>query len=250
MHIVVAIVTRTMRIDIWSDLSCPWCYVGKARFAKAVERFAHGEEVEVRHRSFELDPGRGTEDVEPVVAMLAGKYGMSERQAREGEERLKDLAAAEGLEYRVEGRDHGGTFDIHRVLHLAADRGLAERAWQAFYVANFAEEASLFSRDRIVAVAVGAGLDRGEVVGVLDDPVAYRDAVRADEAEAASLGATGVPFFVIDGRYGVSGAQPSEVFVQALEKAWGEREKGFPVLGGADGEGVCGTDGRGAPSGR
>ena len=230
-----------MRIDIWSDISCPWCYVGKARFGKAVEAF--DGEVEVRHRSFELDPGRATEDTEQVVAMLAGKYGMSEQQAREGERRLEELAAAEGLEYRAEGRDHGGSFDMHRVLHLAAERGLAEEAWQAFYVANFAEEASLFNRDRIAEVAVEAGLDAVEVEAVLDDPAAYRDAVRADEAEAARLGATGVPFFVIDGKYGVSGAQPTEVFAQILEKAWAEREPKLLTLGGAAEGEACGPDG-------
>lgn len=230
-----------MRIDIWSDISCPWCYVGKARFGKAAEAF--GGEVEVRHRSFELDPGRGTDEVVQVVAMLSGKYGMSERQAQEGEHRLKELAAAEGLDYRTEGRDHGGSFDIHRVLHLAAERGLADEAWQAFYVANFAEETSLFSRERIAEVAVGAGLDAEEVAAVLDDPAAYRDAVRADEAEAASLGANGVPFFVVDGKYGVSGAQPTEVFTQILEKAWSEREPKLVTLGGADAAEACGPDG-------
>ncbi|WP_026929682.1 DsbA family protein [Glycomyces tenuis] len=228
-----------MRVDVWSDISCPWCYVGKSRFGKAVERF--GREVEVRHRSFELDPSRGTEETEQVVAMLSRKYGMSAEQAQAGEHRLQGLAAAEGLEYRAEGRDHGGSFDIHRLLHLAAERGLADRAWQAFYTANFAEEASLFSRDRIAEVAVGAGLDRDEVLAVLDDPAAYGDAVRADEAEAASLGANGVPFFVIDGKYGVSGAQPTEVFAEILEKAWSEREPKLTTLGG-DSE-ACGPDG-------
>lgn len=228
-----------MRVDIWSDISCPWCYIGKARFGAAVERF--GREVEVRHRSFELDPNRGTEETEQVVEMLSRKYGMSLEQAQEGERRLQGLAAAEGLEYRAEGRESGGSFDIHRLLHLAAERGLADRAWQAFYTANFAEKASLFSRDRIADVAVGAGLDRDEVVAVLDDPEAYRDAVRADEAEAASLGANGVPFFVVDGKYGVSGAQPTEAFVEILEKAWGEREPKLASLG--DDSDACGPEG-------
>jgi predicted DsbA family dithiol-disulfide isomerase len=231
--------SQKMRVDVWSDISCPWCYVGKARFGKAVERF--DGEVEVRHRSFELDPSRGTDETEQVVAMLSKKYGMSAEEAQEGEYRLQKLAAAEGLEYRAEDREHGGSFDIHRLLHLAAERGLADRAWQAFYTANFAEEASLFSRERIVEVAVGAGLDPEEVGAVLADPAAYRDAVRADEAEAARLGATGVPFFVVDGKYGVSGAQPAEVFLQVLEKAWSEKEPKLTVLGGETE--ACGPDG-------
>ena len=232
-----------LRVDIWSDIACPWCYVGKARFEKAVGAFAHGQDIEIHHRSFELDPSRGTEETVVVTEMLSKKYGMSPQQAQDGEYRLKELAAAEGLGYQADGRDSGGTFDIHRILHLAAERGLASESWQAFYAANFAEASSLFSRERIVDVAVSAGLEKDQVVAVLDDPTAYRDAVRADESEAASLGATGVPFFVIDGKYGVSGAQPAELFTEILEKAWGERQPKLVTLAGNDDAEACGPDG-------
>ncbi|WP_460498617.1 DsbA family oxidoreductase [Glycomyces tarimensis] len=232
-----------MRVDIWSDIVCPWCYVGKARFDKAIEQFAHGPEVEVRLRSFELDPRRGPEETTQVTAMLAEKYGTSLEQAREGEQRLRELAAAEGLDYQAEGREVAGTFDIHRLLHLAAERDLASEAWQAFYTANFADEASLFTRERIVAVAVSAGLADEDVTAVLDDPERYRDAVRADEAEAAGIGATGVPFFVVDGKYGISGAQPTEVFTQVLDKAWAERQPKLTNVVGTEGSGACGPDG-------
>ncbi|MCH7230208.1 DsbA family oxidoreductase [Glycomyces sp. L485] len=162
--------TEKLRVDIWSDIVCPWCYVGKARFDKAVEQFAHRDDVEIRLRSFELDPSHGTEDTVQVTSMLSKKYGMSPQQAQDGEYRLRELAAAEGLEYQAEGREVAGTFDVHRVLHLAADRGLAEAAWKAFYAANFAEEASLFKRERIIDVAVSAGLEKDEVTAVIDDP--------------------------------------------------------------------------------
>lgn len=232
-----------LRVDIWSDIACPWCYVGKARFDKAVKQLAGKVDVEVRYRSFELEPGRDPGDVVGVVPMLAQKLGISPAQAQANEYKLGDLAEAEGLAYRTEGRDHGSTFDLHRLLHLASDRGLEAEVWDAFYAANFADEASVYDRERLVEVAVAAGLDRGEVVGVLDDPEAYREAVRADEAEAAAIGATGVPFFVIDEKYGVSGAQPTALFAEILEEAWGEKRPAITTIAGADDAGACGPDG-------
>jgi predicted DsbA family dithiol-disulfide isomerase len=232
-----------LRVDIWSDIACPWCYVGKARFDKAVASLAGKVDVEVRHRSFELDPHRDPADVAPVVPMIAEKYGISTAQAQANEYKLGDLARLEGLEYRTEGRDHGNTFAMHRLLHLASERGIEAEVWQAFYKANFADAASVFDRERLVEVAAAAGLERDEVVAVLDDPDAYREAVRADEAEAAALGATGVPFFVIDQKYGVSGAQPTELFTEVLEKAWGEKKPALTTIDGAEGGEACGPDG-------
>ncbi len=236
----------TLRVEIWSDIACPWCYVGKARFEKALAAFPQRDQVEVVHRSFELDPGRAKDDVQPVLTMLAKKYGMSEAQAQAGEDNLGAQAAAEGLQYRTRGRDHGSTFDMHRLLHLAKEHGRQDELVQRLYRANFAEERSLFNDDeRLVEIAVGAGLDEAEVRKVLADPQAYADEVRADEREAAQLGATGVPFFVLDRKYGVSGAQPAEVFERALTQAWGERSPLTLVEdGGAE---ACGPDGCAVP---
>ncbi|RRQ70595.1 protein-disulfide isomerase [Streptomyces griseofuscus] len=236
-----------MRVEIWSDIACPWCYVGKARFEKALAAFPHREDVEVVHRSFELDPGRAKGDVESVLTMLTRKYGMSEAQAEAGEDNLGAQAAAEGLDYRTRGRDHGNTFDMHRLLHLAKQRGRQDELIQALYRANFAEERSVFAEgdERLVELATGAGLDAAEVRAVLADPEAYAGAVREDEREAAELGANGVPFFVLDRKYGVSGAQPAEVFAQALGQAWGERAPLKPI---AQGEAeACGPDGCAVP---
>ncbi|WP_141308977.1 DsbA family oxidoreductase [Streptomyces spinoverrucosus] len=235
-----------MRVEIWSDIACPWCYVGKARFEKALAAFPQRDQVEVVHRSFELDPGRAKDDVQPVLTMLAKKYGMSEAQAQAGEDNLGAQAATEGLQYRTRGRDHGSTFDMHRLLHLAKEHGRQDELVQRLYRANFAEERSLFNDDeRLVEIAVGAGLDEAEVRKVLADPQAYADEVRADEREAAQLGATGVPFFVLDRKYGVSGAQPAEVFERALTQAWGERSPLTLVEdGGAE---ACGPDGCAVP---
>ncbi|MEU5740805.1 DsbA family oxidoreductase [Streptomyces tendae] len=231
-----------MRVEIWSDIACPWCYVGKARFEKALAAFPHRDGVEVVHRSFELDPGRAKDDVQPVLTMLTAKYGMSQAQAQAGEDNLGAQAAAEGLDYRTRDRDHGSTFDMHRLLHLAKERGRHEALLDAFYRGNFADERSVFNDDaRLVELAVGAGLDAEEVRAVLADPDAYADAVRADEREAAQLGATGVPFFVLDRAYGVSGAQPAEVFTRALTQAWGDRT---PLKLVEDGDAqICGPDG-------
>lgn len=236
-----------MRVEIWSDIACPWCYVGKARFEKALAAFPHRDGVEVVHRSFELDPGRAKGDTGQVLPMLMNKYGMTEEQAREGERRLGENAAAEGLDYRTEGRDHGSTFDMHRVLHLAKERGRQDELIGLLYRANFAEERSVFADDeRLVELAVEAGLDEAEVRAVLADPGRYADDVRADEREAAELGANGVPFFVLDRTYGVSGAQPAEVFTQALEQAWGSRSPLTTLADAGDGE-ACGPDGCAVP---
>ncbi|WP_405919252.1 DsbA family oxidoreductase [Streptomyces longwoodensis] len=236
-----------MRVEIWSDIACPWCYVGKARFEKALAAFPHRDQVEVVHRSFELDPGRAKDDVQPVITMLSRKYGLSEEQARAGEDNLGAQAAAEGLAYRTRGRDHGNTFDLHRLLHLAKEHGRQDELLQVLYRANFAEERSLFTEgdDRLVELAVEAGLDADAVRAVLADPAAYADEVRADEREAAELGANGVPFFVLDRKYGVSGAQPAEVFAQALTQAWGARSP-LTLLDQGDAD-ACGPDGCAVP---
>ncbi|MFI6372527.1 DsbA family oxidoreductase [Streptomyces sp. NPDC050546] len=241
-----------MRVEIWSDIACPWCYVGKARFEKALRDFPHRDEVEVVHRSFELDPGRAKDDIQPVITMLTKKYGMSAAQAEAGEDNLGAQAAAEGLDYRTRGRDHGSTFDMHRLLHFAKEHDRQERLLDALYRANFAEERSVFGEDeRLVELAVAAGLDADAARAVLADPEAYAAEVRADEREAAQLGANGVPFFVLDRTYGVSGAQPAEVFAQALTQAFGERAPLKIVEGGstdgADGADACGPDGCAVP---
>ncbi|MFI0874217.1 DsbA family oxidoreductase [Streptomyces parvus] len=233
-----------MRVEIWSDIACPWCYIGKARFEKGLAEFAHRDEVEVVHRSFELDPSRAKGDTALVIDMLAEKYGRSREEAAAMEANVAANAQSEGLGYRTEGRDHGNTFDIHRLLHLAKARGRQDELLTLAYRANFAEERSVFDDEVLVALAEEAGLDADEARAVLADPEAYADDVRTDEREAAELGANAVPFFVLDRRYGISGGQPSEVFVQALEQAWKDRPAtALTTVGGdaaaCDAEGAC-----------
>jgi predicted DsbA family dithiol-disulfide isomerase len=212
-----------MRVDIWSDVVCPWCYVGKARFETALRGFGHRDEVEVVFRSFELDPGAssagpGAGGRETNLEMISKKFGMPMAQARQMEERVAGLARAEGLQYQLE-RPNGNTFDLHRVLHLGREKGVQGALIDAVYQANFAEARQIFSPEVIIEIAAQAGLDATDVSKVLDTDE-YADAVRADEQEAGRLNISGVPFFAIDMALGVSGAQSTEVFAGALSQAW------------------------------
>lgn len=231
-----------MRVEIWSDISCPWCYVGEARFEKALAAFPHRDQVEVVHRSYELDPGRRKGENEPIVELLQSRYGWSKARALANEQNLTQLSAAEGLPY-VQDRDHGNTFDMHRLLHLAKEHGLQEALLRRFYRANFGEQRSVFEGDeRLVELAVEVGLDPDAVRAVLADPKAHADQVRADEREATQLGVSSVPFFVFDRTQGVAGAQSVGAFTQALEKAWAARPALQMVTAGA-GDDACGPDG-------
>ena len=210
-----------MRVDIWSDVVCPWCYVGKARFERALSDFSHRDEVEVVFRAFELDPDYPEGERETPVSMLTRKYGIPEAQARAADARVAGLAEAEGLGFDS-SRPVGNTFDIHRVIHLGREKGVQQELISAVNEAYFARARRVFDRDVITEVAAGAGLDAGAVREVLDGD-AFADAVRQDELEARQLGISGVPFFVFDMALGVSGAQPAETFTSALNQAWARR---------------------------
>jgi predicted DsbA family dithiol-disulfide isomerase len=210
-----------MRVDIWSDVICPWCYVGKARFEKALSSFDQRDEVEVVYHSFELDPSYPKGQHETTFEMLSGKYGMSEADARAAESRIADLAAAEGLGFHPE-RPVGNTFDIHRVLHLGLAKGVQTELLDAVNQAYFGQGRQVFDRDVITEIAAGTGLD-GAAAGDVIDGDAYAEEVRQDELQARELGVSGVPFFVFDMALGVSGAQPTETFASALQQAWDRR---------------------------
>jgi len=210
-----------MRVDIWSDVICPWCYVGKARFEKALSSFAHRDEVEVVYHSFELDPSYPKDSRETTFAMLGRKYGMSEADARAAESRVAGLAEAEGLGFQPE-RPVGNTFDIHRVLHLGLAKGVQAQLLNAVNDAYFGQGRQVFDRDVITEIAAETGLDATAAGDVIDGD-AYAEDVRGDELQARQLGVSGVPFFVFDMALGVSGAQPTETFASALQQAWERR---------------------------
>ena len=231
-----------MKIEIWSDVVCPWCYIGKRRIESAVADFGHADEVEVHWRSFQLDPGAPTEPTEGTATMLARKYGQSPEGAKQMQDRVEAVAAEEGLVYRLAETLHLNTVDAHRVIHLAHEQGgneLQGRVKEALLEAYFTHARNVADHHVLREVAVATGLDPARVDEVLGSRE-FEQEVWADIEQAQAYGASGVPFFVIDQKYGVSGAQPTEVFTQVLEKAWSEAHPRIEVL--ATGE-ECGPDG-------
>lgn len=218
-----------MRIDIWSDLVCPWCYLGKRRLEKALAGFPHRAEVEVVHRAFELDPERPRRETFDRVWSLAKKYRLTQEQAQEMEAQMERRAAIDGLEYHLQGGVVGNTFDAHRLLRHARGEGLEGALLERLYRAHFTEQRSIFDPASLASLAGEAGLDAAAARRALDEG-AFADEVRADERLARELGITGVPFFLLAGRHAVSGAQPAEAMAEALAQAWAD--PGPSVLGG------------------
>lgn len=232
-----------MKIEIWSDVVCPWCFVGKRRLESALAEFPHRDEVEIVYRSFELDPSAPRHGSELSTGVIARKYGRSEAEMRQMQQQLMDTAAGEGLAMRLHDTVHTNTVDAHRVLHLALEVGgpaLQAELKEALLSAYFEQALNIGDHDVLTAVAVAAGLDEARVREVLATD-GYAEAVTADVAQARAYGATGVPFFVIDQKYGISGAQPAATFGQVLEQAWAESHPVLQTVGGdAD---ACGPDG-------
>lgn len=208
-----------MQVEVWSDIVCPWCYIGKRRFERALEQFEHSDRVEVVWRSFQLDPSFPRGEGVPVYDALSEKMDASREQVRSMTDQVKEVAAQEGLDYDFADGVMVNTFDIHRLIHLAGTRGLGARAHERFMRAQLVEAQDLSDADTLVEVAVEVGLDADEARRVLEGDE-HTDDVHADATAARQLGANGVPFFVMDRAFGVSGAQPVEVFVSALEKAY------------------------------
>ncbi len=208
-----------MRIDIWSDLVCPWCYIGKRRLEHALAQMPDAPQVEIVHRSFQLNPSAPMGQTSRRRDYLIKKYGWSSAQAEKIDSDMEQRAAADGLEYHMSAEGlTGNTFDAHRLVHAAAAHGRQDAAVERFFRAYFTEQRSLFDKDALVPLAVEAGLDADDARRVLAG-TDYADAVEADINEARALGVTGVPFFVFDMKLGLSGAQPIEVFIDALTQA-------------------------------
>ncbi len=210
-----------MKIDIWSDVVCPFCYVGKRRLESALAEFPHRDDVEVVWHSFELDPNAEAAPAGSLPDRLAAKYGMTREQAVASQESLAANAATVGLDFQWEKAHPGNTFDAHRLIHLAAETGRGDAAKERLLHAYFTEGRAIGDPETLATLAIEVGLDGAQVRHVLASD-AYADAVRADEDQARAYGINGVPFFVLDGKFGISGAQPAEVFSQALTQAWTE----------------------------
>ncbi len=201
-------------VEIWSDVVCPWCYIGKANLSKALESFPG--DVDVVYRSFQLDPG-APEQPRSQIDYLGERYGGGREQALAMARQVTQVAARAGLEFHLEDTEAGQTLDAHRLLHLAVDRGVQGALAERLFAAHFTEQRSIFDDASLLALAVEAGLEPSEVTEVLSSD-RYLDAVRSDIQQAQAFGATGVPFFVIDRTYAVSGAQPPQVLLEVLER--------------------------------
>ncbi|TFV80142.1 DsbA family oxidoreductase [Blastococcus sp. CT_GayMR20] len=210
-----------MRVEVWSDVVCPWCYIGKRRLEAALERFPHRDQVEVVWRSFQLDPSVPEGETHATLPALAAKYGTSVEAMRANMARVEEVAARAGLEYHLADGVSGNTLLAHQALHLAAERDRGGELKERLLHAHFEEGRSVFDVDSLAELAAEVGLDQAEVRDALADR-RYLAAVHADAATAQALGATGVPFFVVDRKYGAAGAQPAELLLNILERAWSD----------------------------
>ncbi len=225
-----------MKVEIWSDVVCPWCYIGKRRFEAALAGLAHRDDVDVSWRSFELDPAAPREREGDLADHLASKYRVSRDEAQAMHDSMTAKAATEGLTFRFDRARSGNTFDAHRLLHLADERGVQDAVKERLMSAYLTDGEPIGDPEALARLAAEAGLDADEARAVLAGD-RYAAEVRADERQAQAFGATGVPFFVIDRRYGVAGAQPAEALLEVLEKAWADEHPITIVAEG--GEAAC-----------
>lgn len=230
-----------MRIDIWSDIVCPWCAIGKARLDAALAEFEHANDVTVVWRSFELDPGAPSVCEGDYSTRLARKYGTTVADGQAMVRRMTETAAEAGLEFHLERARPGNSFDAHRLVHLAAERTLQLQVKDRFLRGYLSEGEAIGEPDTLARLAIDAGLNPAEVRDVLGSG-AYAGAVRADENEALRLGVTAVPLFLIDRRLTISGAHPPAVILQTLHRAWQDNHS-VVTLGDDPGyTPVCGPD--------
>ncbi|TWD89173.1 putative DsbA family dithiol-disulfide isomerase [Neobacillus bataviensis] len=211
-----------MKIEVWSDYVCPFCYIGKRRLELALEQFPHKEQVEVEFKAFELDPNSPTYNGESIHEVLANKYRMSVEQAKQANQNVGNQAATVGLTYNFDGMKPTNTFDAHRLAKFAKTKGKAAVVSENLLQAYFTEAKHIGDFDALADIAEASGLNRQEVLNVLHDKTAFANEVRADEAIAQQYQIGGVPYFIINSKYAISGAQPLETFMGALHKVWEE----------------------------
>lgn len=228
---------KQVTVEIWSDIVCPWCYIGENRFEQALADFPNRDQIKVVHRSFQLDPSTPRDTRETVDEMLAKKYRKSPAEVEQMSKQVIGIANADGLPMRAD-RFIANTYDAHRLVHFATTKGLGDQMLQLLFAGHFANQKLVGDIDTLVALGVEVGLDADETRKVLESD-AFSAEVDADLRRAAGFGIQGVPFFVFDEKFGVSGGQAKEVFTQAINKAW-EEAKPLTLFG--EGE-VCGPDG-------
>ena len=227
-----------MKVDVWSDVVCPWCYVGLANLEQALADFEGAEDVEVVLHSFQLDPRARTRGPEEHTAAVARKYGTTVEAVQANQDHIRALGAERGLDLRFDRAISGNTLDAHRLLHLAREHGVQRALKERLLRAYFTDGQPIGAPETLRAAAVEVGLDGDRVDEVLAGD-AYADAVAADIAAAAELDVTGVPFFLVDGRLAIGGAQPPELLLKVLRRAAADAAPAPPATGGE----VCGPDG-------
>ncbi|MGG7177886.1 DsbA family oxidoreductase [Clostridium paraputrificum] len=206
-----------MKVEIWSDIFCPFCYIGKRKFEMALEEFSNKSEVEVVYRSFELNPSSPKHYNEDINGLIASKYGITYEEAKRNNENIIKQAANVGLTYNFDTLIPTNSFDAHRMIHFASKYGKMNEITEKLFIAYFTDSKDISDHKILADIAESIGLDRYEALNTLASND-YKKEVRADEEEASRLGITGVPFFVFNGKFAVSGAQPTNVFLNTLEK--------------------------------
>ena len=211
---------RQLQIDVWSDLACPWCYIGKHRLDQAIASSPHAEAITVRVHSYELDPDMSHEPT-PNLDLIAAKYGLTPAQAQHMEDKIIAIAHRDGLPFTAD-RVLANSFDVHRILHLAGTFGLADQLLGVLQRALFSGEANVYDHAVLADAASQVDIPRSRTEEVLSSDE-YADAVRADEEEARTLGVTGIPFTVFDGRLAIPGATNVQGFANAIQQAWSDK---------------------------
>ncbi|MBD0383518.1 DsbA family oxidoreductase [Paenibacillus sedimenti] len=231
-----------MQVEIWSDIACPFCYIGKSRIESGLAQFAHKDQVEIVYKSFQLDEHAPLDVAHDVHDMLSAKYGMSREEAKAMNAQLGKQAEAEGLDFHFDTLVLTNTLDAHRLLHFAAQHGKSKEVADLLFKAYFTESKHVGRHETLTAIAAEAGLDPNAVSSMLASDQ-FADEVRADQLEGSRLGVRGVPFYVINRKYAISGAQSASVFLDALEKAWGEKKPLTVLNDTTGGSGAVCTDG-------
>ncbi|TVX93844.1 DsbA family oxidoreductase [Paenibacillus agilis] len=231
-----------MQIEIWSDYMCPFCYIGKKRLETALQQFEHRDQVELAYRSFELDPHAPRNLNQRVVEMLAAKYGMSIEKASAMQNQVAEQALTVGLTFNFDSMIHTNTRDAHRLTRYASNRGKGAQMTERLFYAAFTESLHVGDRAVLTNLAVEIGLDREEVTQLWESDE-YVQEVLAEEQRAQAMGVRGVPYFLVDGKLVVSGAQSSEHFAEALQYAWQHREQSKEVASNEESTGLGCVDG-------
>jgi|SRR5699024_2448614 len=232
-----------MKVEIWSDFVCPFCYIGKRKFEHALKQFKHSDDINIQWRSFEIQPGLQTDGSKNQYEHLAESKGWTLEHSKQVHDQLTKKAKEEGLSYHFEKTIPANTFNAHRLSHLAAKHNLQDEAEERLFAAHFTEGKNIDDKQTLVQLGVEIGLPEDEIRDMLQSDL-YADEVNGDMTKARQVGVQGVPFFVVNNKYAISGAQPSEVFLETLQKAYKEfkEEHTLNAITNAD-EASCSVDG-------